>query len=183
MECISSRETRCWYLVGLLSLSPDLQCDAVAHRTPGSSHAATKVCSLTHHHQLAIPLVASISSPPTWNGRHGCLPSIHTTATSTVREDSLARQGPSSLPWLVGADFGARPVNTSSFFEPKDASKGLRRHSPVHDSLTVVLVQHQGGRTRTSSWPGKGLVHPLKVLSRRKYPRRPVGEAMDMQTF
>jgi hypothetical protein len=46
--------TRWWYPVGLLLLSPDLQRDAVAHGTSGSSHARPRfgqlLCSLTHHH-------------------------------------------------------------------------------------------------------------------------------------
>lgn len=66
----------------------------------------------SHHHQLAILPVASISSPPTWNGRHGYMPSLpsYTTASSAVRD--YVRVGPPRSvcsAMALRAKFDARP--------------------------------------------------------------------------
>lgn len=110
MECTSFRETRCWYLVGLLSLSPDLHCNPLGHGAAGSSHVTTEgfpnlLCSLTHHHQLAILPVASISSPPVRNGWQGYFNSPRVCT-------SWPCQGPSSLPLPAGKVWRSA-VNTS----------------------------------------------------------------------
>lgn len=146
---------------------------------PGSSHVTTKLSptcfamlcsSLTHHHQLAILPVASISSPPTWNGRHGYLPGLHTAAASTAREDSLARQGPSSLPLPAGwQTLALGPSTQAASFEPKDASKGHRRHSPVHDSLlggTSRNPAHVRSTPTLCQRPDASPTHGLSALTR-----------------
>jgi hypothetical protein len=86
---------RWWYPVGLLLLSPDLQRNAVAHGTARSSHLRPRFLQPALLWQLQPH--TTISSPPTWNGRHGCFTSNtqYTTTAWTVRDYS-GQAGPPS---------------------------------------------------------------------------------------
>lgn len=166
--------------MGLLSLSPDLQRNAVAHGTASSSHVRPRfpqpALPASHHHRLAILPVASISSissPPAWNGRQASLSSRHHYRLNTPR--ILRTSWSAKLRLLcrgLRANFGARPSTEAASSNPKTRQRRYEPSPPsrIYDTTWMnILTPAQSCSSSAScqqyvAFPTTGMSAPLKLL-------------------
>lgn len=166
--------------MGLLSLSPDLQRNAVAHGTARSSHVRPRFLQpafpASHHYKLAILPVASISStssPPAWNGRQACLSSRHPYRLNTPR--ILRTSWSARLRLLcrgLWADSGARPSTEAASSNPETRQRHYEPSTPsrIYDTTWMNILtpacfcSSSASCQQSVAFLTTGMSAPLKLL-------------------